>query len=346
VLLAGVVGTIFASVFLVGTLRVTELPPDGGGRGYVRTFSPPTSPFEVLLDAGDGQAYATLALDPTLSHPEAFELGAPHAGYFARRPVVIYVLWAVSLGRRELQPSAFIGLSALFAGCFLAVCTRWLQVRYPQGDDRFALGLLLLPTVQTALFFSTDLIGQAFGMLGYLLWHDRRRFGWATACLVVAALTRETTMLYAAAAAVSTVWAERRASKHLGLLALVPGGYVAWDLVVRSRLGPPGGAHNFGPPLQGIIDAAPAWTDVDRAIAALGAVLVVLALVRCRQDDATWIALASVAAGLVLAAPVWGSWPNFSRVLLPAYVLPLLSLAGTRFGRRPPAEAAGAPAPP
>src|SRR4051812_22452175 len=69
---------------------------------FVRGFAGSERLLDVALAKGDGQAYAALARDPALQHPESFEEGAREEAYRAQRPLLPYLAWALSVGRRDL----------------------------------------------------------------------------------------------------------------------------------------------------------------------------------------------------------------------------------------------------
>ena len=324
-------GLLFGVVLLVGSLRGVSLPPPGEGEGYVELFSPPQDTFEVLLLAGDGQAYAAIARDPSLSRPEAFRSGASHEAYFAQRPVVPYLLWGLSAGQAGLHPIVFIAIEALAGGLFVGACALWLERRARGLDSRLAALVLLLPCVQTSYFFSTDLLGMGLAVGGYLLWTDRRpRPGWAAVCFVLAALTRETTLLIPLVLGLELLWRRRLDLRSAVLLGLAPVTFAAWHLVVRLRLGAPAGGHNFAAPFAGIVAAAPTWDVADVAMAALLVVGLAVSLIWCRRDPAVWLVVAFGLLGTVLSERVWELWPNFSRVLLPVYFVPMLMVLSAR----------------
>ncbi|MGZ4683804.1 MAG: hypothetical protein ACXV8G_15205, partial [Acidimicrobiales bacterium] len=85
----GAVGASIAFALVVLAIASSPEPPPGATEGgYTTMYTPPRSGFEVLLNHADGQAYATLAQDPSLSRPDAFVAGAGGAPTFAGRPVM------------------------------------------------------------------------------------------------------------------------------------------------------------------------------------------------------------------------------------------------------------------
>jgi hypothetical protein len=107
ILVGFLIGSLVALGLLVATTQSTEVPPEATARrGYVTHFAPPRTGLEVLLLRGDGQAYASIALDPALRHPEAFGEGPAQEAFFAQRPLFRYATWVLSAGRPDWLPTA------------------------------------------------------------------------------------------------------------------------------------------------------------------------------------------------------------------------------------------------
>ena len=71
-------------------------------------------PLELLLVQSDGQAFASLARDPSLARPEVFFTDA-EAAYRAQRPLLPYLAWAGSLGRTGWVPPALAVIEQMSA---------------------------------------------------------------------------------------------------------------------------------------------------------------------------------------------------------------------------------------
>ncbi len=335
-MLALVIGTGFGLTLLLASIATAELPAPGTDphdTGYVAVSAPPRGRYEVVLNTGDGQAYAALAQDPALLRPEVFFEGPPSASYFAQRPLLVYLLWALSLGQPGLLPAVFVAVSAVATGLYAAANTWWAQRSYPDRVDAAAILLLLLPGALAAVFFGPNLLGIALAMAGFVWWRaPTPRRGLATACFVGAGLCRETMFLFPLVAGWLDWRAGRLRPREVAQLALGPVVLAAWTLVVWARVGPPTGkfSYNFGLPFVGVVRSVSSWGPLDWIMAVALVALVAYALVRRRDDPATWIALLFAVSGVVLTTAVWSSWQNFARVLLPAYTLPLLQILPRR----------------
>ena len=78
--IAAVGGAVAFVLVLLAVVTSPAPPPGSTEGGYTTLYTPPRSGFEVLLNHADGQAYATLAQDPSLARPEAFRFTLEQMG--------------------------------------------------------------------------------------------------------------------------------------------------------------------------------------------------------------------------------------------------------------------------
>src|SRR5690606_32578433 len=146
-------------------------------------------PLELLLVQSDGQAFASLARDPSLARPAVFFTDA-EASYRAQRPLLPYAAWAVSLGRTGWVPPALAVLSA--GGFGLAVAGLGALLADRGAPPALALLTLLLPGAYMALSYAgPEPLGLGLVAWALVAW-DRERTAVAVALFVAAALCRET----------------------------------------------------------------------------------------------------------------------------------------------------------
>jgi hypothetical protein len=336
ILVNGLIGTAVGLLLLILAVTAAEVPPppapgDAPG-GYVTLFYPPRSSFEVLLLHGDGQAYAALAQDPTLSHAEVFREGPTQAGYFAQRPVLYYAVWALSFGQPSLVQPAYIAVMGLSAGLLAAAATALVQARGRGQNDRLALLVLVLPGAVGGLsWFGQELLGLGFAAAGLALWTrgTATRVA-AVACFVVAGLTRETMLLVPFVLGLNELVRRRARVREVAVLAVAPAVYLAWTLVVASRFGITlGSASRRGPlvaPFKGVLDSAGLWGPADVVVLLLILGLAVAALVQERRTPESWLIVVYVALATVLSHEALTSWQDFGRILLPSAVFAVVIL--------------------
>lgn len=301
---------------------------------YVRTFASTSRPVEVALATGDGQAFAAMAMDPTMARPEVYVTGVPEAAYRAQRPLAGYAAWALSLGRPRLVAPV---LAVLFVvGQALAVAAAAVLLRRRGGRPELAILVAALPPSFAALqWFGPEPLGLAFVLAGVLAWERRSgRSVWAaTALFTLAGLTRETNLVVPIA--LGLVGLVRRSRPTSELLALATPGvaWLAWAVVVNARLGVwpwAAGECRLSLPLVGLRGGAEMWPSppvVDVVLLlSIAAVAVACVLMR-RADDLTWVVVGFVVFISLVGDCVWAEWEHFTRPLLPFYVLGIVALA-------------------
>ena len=170
------------------------------------------------------------------------------------------------------------------------------------------------------------------------------------ACFAAAGLGRETLLLVPAALLLHDVvrGAHRARAVTAGLVVVAP--YLGWVLALRAILGAwPSGTVDGRlsiVPFAGLVEAVPSWTALDLLFVAAVLGPAVLALARRAGDPGLRVV---VAAHLLLAAtlgePVWASWRDWGRVLLPLTAVALVVLAARRPVRPAADDDAGAATP-
>ncbi len=297
----------------------------------------------------DGQYYLALALDPALRNPGTLE-ALDHPAYRSRRILLPLLGFALGLGQPALIPwvLTLINAAALLALVWLAA--RWLQA----GGRSGWLGLLVLalPGAWEALALTTtDLLCSAL-VLATLLALRRQRPAAAAVTLALAALTRETALLYWVAILAALLCARQWRSLPWLLPAGLPA--AAWNFYLLHHV-PSGEGGNVVQILFGLPGAG--WLQRIRWCAEVGltgknlfelfvfvsllAVLAVLAwnLWRARANRAAWpaAAIALLLGGMFLCAQPFllRYHMDYSRVFLDLGVLLVLSLGWPRTARAP-----------
>lgn len=340
------VSVLLGTVFAVANVRNQDLSYTDRGVPYVRLYEQPTTRFEVLLNLGDGQAFAALAQDPLLRRPEVFRAGTAEAAYRAQRPLLGWTAWGLSAGRAGAVPPALVALSV--AG-FVALASTAAALLVRRGASAlWALFVVLWPgTLMTLSWTGPEGLGTAAALAGFGLWQTERR-RWAIVALVAAALLRESLLLVPLAIAAHALVVGRRPIRTIAPLALPVVAYAAWVGIVWLRLDAlpsDAGRGRLAAPLAGLADAASAWSSADIACAVVLGALGTAALVLGRRDAAGWVAGAFTLASLVFGAEVWARFEDFGRVLLPIVAFGVLVIVPLVV-RRPstPAARPGVPA--
>ena len=317
--LAGVLAT--ASVYG----RWAATPVHGSDHPYIVLYDPPRTRAEAMLVQGDGQAFAALAQDPTLSRPEVFNGSAAavspahEAAYRAGRPLLAWLAWLVSLGQPERVPFALLALTVL--GAMILVCGAALAATRLNRRVEWALLVLMLPgSVILFAWTGPEALAVGLALIGLVLWPDHR---WpAVLALTLGVLARETLLLVPVAMAVSEA-ARRRPFLPLLLPVLTLG---AWDLIDRARFGalPTAAAEGRLSAPWNSWSAISHWHPIDIAIGMLGVALVIGGLLWLPP---LWKSVLAAYIGLALfmGPDVWKRWQDFSRPLLPLYVIGFLA---------------------
>ena len=351
VALLGVLGGIVSLVVIVSILRGTPPadPTDESLAGYVTTFSPPQNEFETWLLFGDGQAYGAFALDPGLSDTDAFVWGPSAMSYYAQRPVVPYLEWALSLGNRDALPVAATIVQVL-GGALLVSSTAMLLVNRNR-PPAWSLVVLALPFVAVTFpKFITDIPATGFAFWGLAIWErstSRRASALAVVLLCLGALSRETIVVLVAAMALHEALRGRGWRAALPLAA-VPAALVGWIAFASMRIGATGAEHsegkNFAAPFAGFAKGVGSFERDDWVILAICVGLTVVGLIRGRgrRDVLSWIIVAFVGMMIVAGEWIWltreatrDGWENWGRIYLPAVVAAIVLIIPSREQGRP-----------
>ncbi|MEY2434907.1 MAG: hypothetical protein QOC92_4632 [Acidimicrobiaceae bacterium] len=290
--------------------------------------------LEILLVQSDGQAFATLARDPSLSRPAEFGSDA-EAAYRWQRPLLSYAAWAGSFGRSGWVPPALAVLFVAATGVSAAGLGLLLERR---GIRPWAaIGLVLLPGTYASLeYFGPELLGLALVVWGLLKWTDPQRPRGVTALLffTLAGLARETFLLVPAALALSALW--NRRFRDAAMLAASSVGWIAWIAIVRLRAGAwptDAGQGRLTRPFAGLATALRETTQESvLPYLLLGAIVVAAVVLLCRSDVLCSVVLVHAAFASLMGERVWFDWQFFTRVLLPMYALGFVAILGRVLG--------------
>jgi hypothetical protein len=303
-------------------------------------------PLEILIVQSDGQAFATLARDPSLARaPEQFGT-EEEAAYRAQRPLVPWLAWAVSLGRPGWVPPAFAGICVASTGAAAAA----LGALFGRRRRWLGLAVLLLPGVISALsYFGPEPLVLALLLGGLLAWKAERPV-LAAGLFAAAALGRETALVVPLALG---AWELRHRRFRAAVVVTVGPLVVAatWWTALIGRVGaaPWDARHDrLVWPFTGLWEVISGGWDVDPtlgpAYALLAAALTVAVIVREPHHAFTAIVAAHALMASVFGRRVWADSEFFTRPLLPLYAIALVVLLSA--GEGSPASARGSPAPP
>jgi hypothetical protein len=267
----------------------------------------------------DGQFFLYIAQDPAGARPAIDD-----ASYRYGRIAYPIAAWTLALGHASAVPLLLVLLNlAAVAGGAGAVAV-WLRRR------GISVWLALLYAAFPGVFFAvwrdlSETIAYSLAALAVVVW---RAEGWrapagSCALFAVAALTRETTLVYA------FVWAcalaLRRRPRAAALFALgVAAPYVAWRVFLRIWLGHaglPSGLRPTAVPFGGIMHWFP-WGGVElqRVYSVLlpgvfCAGLAGYALYRGAREPAVWALLLNALAFVVfLPSPSFDDWKSAGRL--------------------------------
>lgn len=326
----GILGAATAAVFVLIAVREADRFTPATGHAYVRTFDVARNGLDRILAESDGQAFAALAEDPALAHPERFVGGNESAAYRFQRPLLGYLAWLLAGGRASTVRVAVAVAVVLSAGAAVFVAAR-LQAR--RGAPMVtALAVLLVPgsfAVLNGLMAELLALALAFGGVVSIL--GGRREWPALTMFTAAALARETALLVPIALAAWLLRTGERSTRVITIVA-VPAGVVAiWWAVLRARLGAwpwEGAPGAFDLPFVGLWRGAADWRpSADLAIAVVAVAIPAVVAFARRREALAWIALAHVPLAVVLHELTWSRWWNFSRPLLPLGAAGVLLLA-------------------
>ena len=214
------VGTVLAALFVGGMIHAANPTCCPGEHPYVTLYDRERSQIEALLVTGDGQAFAALAQDPLLVHPEAIEAKGEYA-YRAQRPLWAYLDWIGSLGRSEYTGWVLAFLTVVSCGLACGAAAALLAER---GASPWWALLVLVAAQETLSMLTPELLAFALLASGVWLWERRRRWA-AVGALSLGVLTRESMIVGVAALALREVWSgrdDRRAAARRAALLAIP----------------------------------------------------------------------------------------------------------------------------
>lgn len=315
---------------IVVAARVAQAGDAGPQAGipYVSTLAGSERSIDLLLASGDGQFYAALAQDPTLSHPEVFPSNG-EAAYRAARPLLSYLSWAAALGADHRVGVALAVLVAISCGLAAWACAELAAI--VGANPSVGLAVLLLPgSLATMHGLGGELLALALSALGLVCWlREPRRPLAAAVIFALAGLARETTLVVPIVLAAREIALRRRPGPAFPLL-VPPLVWAGWLGVVRLRFGEwPDSSERAGVPFAGFVDAIPGWENPvpNIIVIMLAALIVILVAIFARSHQLGFVALCYVPVAIVAGADVWHAWENFSRPLLPLFAFGLIALA-------------------
>jgi hypothetical protein len=329
--IVGAVGLIVAAALVANVIAAAD-PHAGEGRvPFVTIYNGHRDHIDAVLVSGDGQAFAAIAQDPTLSRPELVP-GHGEFAYRAQRPVWGYLAWAASGGQAALVGWVLAALTVLAAGLCVAAIALLLMQR---GQSPWWALAVLAAGMESLSQLTPEFLALAF--VAFALWLPASRRSWAIASCCAAALTRETMLvavgawaLFEFAHAVGPIRARVRAAAPFVIPFVV---FTAWVVILRARIGTwiwDQPHDRAGAPFVGLLDAfhpvsGRITVGVTIAVAFCG-----LCLWLARGDVLTWIALAFAVFSTTFAGQVW-TGAGYERTLLPLYVFGgIAALTGLR----------------
>jgi hypothetical protein len=291
---------------------------------------------EVVLrsDLGhDGRFFFVQANDPWVLDPDTNAQVLDRPLYRSQR--MFYPLLASGLG--TLGPEAvvwgmlLVNLIAMVLGSLAVASIAASMGMSPWWGLAFALNIGFVSELNIG---GAGIVAAAAGF-GAVALTLRRRFGWAVALLVVAALSREVSLIVAAGTA-WWLW-HREAEKRAAVLAIsVPFAFVGlWAIYLRLSIGSAAGGSDIkeiGLPFAGAWAALDSWVEdpIDLVVGfALILIMILFSLRVFRQDHLVgWAFIGFVFLAVLLTEPVWHSYFDISRAIAPvltAYALLLAS---------------------
>lgn len=322
---AGLLTAVLAFAGMVYRANTVRTSPTVSAVTYAPAFRGERSAPGAMLNAHDGQAFGSLALDPLLTHPERWTGGRVTLGYRAARPLLGWVVLATSWGSRAVVEWSLLAWTAIGVG-LMAAGAVLLAGHWRRRDDWVPL-LLLLPGVAGQMLFGglSDALAAGLALFG-LAWWLQERDRWAIAALCLAALTRESALLVPLALLLAS---ERRRAARLLLPFMT---YTGWVGVVWLRLRVlPTDARptRVGLPPGNLLAAARWWGPLEMVGAGILVVLLAVAWRQAPSREVRWLVVVSALFALTLGPIVLRSW-DFARPLLPVTVVGACLLAPRR----------------
>lgn len=270
--------------------------------------------YQVPGTGYDGQFYRLLAHDPFLRRNYARYVDLPQLRF--RRALVPFAAWLLAFGQERWVDAAYIAVEMIFLALGVYWCGRWMARR---GRSP-AWGLLFVALPATLASFDRMLVDEALATLfaGFLLCSDEKRWTRVWLLAALAALTRETGMILAAALVIDRgLHLDWRGAARFAA-SLIPA--AAWYGYLFTGLPPDRAPVELGIPIWGMVQRLfllraypdPAMQLLLRvtdflALVGLAAsiVLAIIWLRRCKPGPVSISVGLFVALALVLASPVY-----------------------------------------
>lgn len=326
----GILGSVFAALVigLVGYAGYSHSPVQVGAYATPYDQRVLDDPLEILLVQSDGQAFATLARDPSLARA-ADEFREPAwASYRAQRPLLPYMAWIGSLGQSGWVPPALAVFAVVGTGAAAAAFAALTIAR--DGRVAFTMVALLLPGFFASLaYLGPEPVGLALAAWAVVMW-ERDRTAPAVVLFALAALTRETMLLVPAVLLVIDLLVGRR--RQAALLVIPLATWIAWVAVLWVRIGalptgPGQGVLTF--PFVGVVEGLSNSIAGGGAFyAVLFSALILTSVALAPRDPLSWVALAYLGFATLMGPMVWASWEYFGRILLPGGAFALIAVVG------------------
>jgi hypothetical protein len=349
------VGVLLATVLMGLAWALTPDPPPGanGERSFAEVFDRPTTRAEVMMNRRDGPAFAQIATDLSLDHPEGFHdffaksTPEEELAYRAGRPMLAWLAWLFSFGaHRSLLAPALMLLTLIGLGGVVAA-TAHASVRRGM-DPSWSWLAVLLPGLAVSVWApgGCEPIALAATLLGWTLWSCDRQTRLPVLLWCFAALTRETSLLVPIGIGIAAL---RSLERRTFALAIPPLVYALWLAVVRWRTGLlPGnaGGERVSSLFRGFVDGTGGWTFGEWSFLVLVILTGVLAWNLLPMPHTRPVLLLHVVLASTLGRLVWEQAIDFTRIFVLVEVLGLLAVLPVireRTGR--PARLEGAPQP-
>lgn len=306
-----------ASVFLGLRVAGREVPPPGTVKPwnvFTDTYWPPSNQLEAAINIADGQAWATIAVDPLISRPEHYDLGRNELVYRGQRPLIGWVVIILAAGQPAAVPYALALLTVASIG-FLVAASMFLAVRVGRDPKRAWVVAIMPGALLSVVLLTPDPLPVALAVLGVYWWlggttRDRML---AVAAFVAAALGRELLVLVPAVLALNQLVIGRvrvRRVLPLGLPVVASAGWIG-SLRVRYGIWPTAAdqVERVGLPFTGWVHALDHIEPLAWFSYALAVVLLVLAFRRDARSPLTWIAASFALLTMVIGENVLSTEP-------------------------------------
>lgn len=339
VVVAVVVALAVGLLVLVGWFPNIAVPEASEPIGLIsRLYDPPDRSIERALNIGDGQIYATQAVDPLAQRDDLLLGGPEEIAYRYQRGAYGWIGWAASAGQAEPVPWALAVVTCLSVALLVGVVAD--VIRRQGGPILVALVLLFTPGVITGLFFvGPEVLGTALLVAGMAAWRRSPGSLMAVTAFAAAGLCRESFLLVPLVLGGVALVDRRRDLVLRAAATAVP--YGVWVLYLRVAVGawPRGSTEGRLSliPFGGLVGHDGTWGLDDIAGMSLTVGLGVLGLIWGRDREIRAVIGAHLLMAATFGPSVWSGNYGTGRVLLPIAALGLVELARPRHDRSPAA---------